>query len=73
MNSAKKNQKKEHSTERMLPRVSPEERRRSMATYVSSSNIHANTNLEKDTILPVDFYAKTFFDTVKQKYLDMLE
>ena len=40
---------------------------------VSSSNIHANTNLEKDTILPVDFYAKTFFDTVKQKYLDMLE
>ena len=40
---------------------------------MSSSNIQATANLEKDTILPVDYYAKTFFDTVKQKYPDMLE
>lgn len=39
----------------------------------SSSNFTTNANLEKDTILPVDYYAKTFFETVKQKYLDMLE
>ena len=28
--------------------------------------------LDKEQILSVDVYARTFFDTVKQKYLDLI-
>jgi len=31
-----------------------------------------NEALDKEKILRVDDYARTFFDTVKQKYLDLI-
>ena len=37
------------------------------------NNSQNNGTLEKDTILPVEYYAKTFFETVKQKYVDMID
>ena len=37
------------------------------------NNSQKNGTLEKDTILPVEYYAKTFFETVKQKYVDMID